>query len=301
MSTKQAHGELTVQLIVYQNPTQPMIRAIDALTRSIELARLEGLVSRVVVRMGDCSPSAVFDGPTIDKVTTILSTVEAEFDYIFFNENMGHGGGQNRLFKSLDTDLVLVCNPDVIVSPDTLSALLRAKKPEIGIVDARQIPLEHPKDYDSETGETGWASGACMLTSAEVVDAVQGFDSDSFFLYCDDVDFSWRVRLAGYRIVTEPAARVFHDKRLAADGTIEVSPAEEYYSAEAAMILAHKYSRPRLASDIADSLTDSKVSAHRRAAAEFRRRKLADDLPTPIDPDHLVGTFIDGNYAVHKF
>jgi len=31
---------------------------------------------------------------------------------------------------------------------------------------------------------------------------LQGFDADTFFLYCDDVDLSWRVRLAAIRSFT---------------------------------------------------------------------------------------------------
>ena len=114
-----------------------------------------------------------------------------------------------------DTDYVFVMNPDVYLCPDVLCELLVPfSSPEVGIVEARQLPLEHPKHFDSADGSTSWASGACMMVRSEVLDVVHGFDADSFFLYCDDVDFSWRTRLAGYRVVFRPPARVYHDKRL---------------------------------------------------------------------------------------
>ena len=116
----------------------------------------------------------------------------------------------------------------------------------MGIVEARQIPLEHPKKFDPVDGSTSWASGACMMIRAELLQQVGGFDGDSFFMYCDDVDFSWRARLAGYQVIHQPSARVFHDKRIQVDGRLVVSDAERYYSAEAALLMAWKYSRPDL-------------------------------------------------------
>jgi hypothetical protein len=39
----------------------------------------------------------------------------------------------------------------------------------------------------------------------------------------------------------------------------------------------------------------------RRAAAEYRRREAAGLLPEPLDVEREVATFVDGNYAVHRF
>ena len=69
-------------------------------------------------------------------------------------------------------------------------------------------------------------------------------------LFCDDVDFSWRARLAGFRVVHQPAAQFFHDKRLTLDAQMQVGDAEHFYAAEAAMMLAWKYSRPELAEQL---------------------------------------------------
>jgi GT2 family glycosyltransferase len=55
----------------------------------------------------------------------------------------------------------------------------------------------------------GFSGGAAALRRA-AWDAVGGFD-DSFFMYYEDFDLCWRLRLTGRRIVFEPAARVIHE------------------------------------------------------------------------------------------
>ena len=59
-----------------------------------------------------------------------------------------------------------------------------------------------------------------MMIRAELLQQIGGFDGDSFFMYGDDVDFSWRARLAGYQVIHQPSARVFHDKRIQVDGRL---------------------------------------------------------------------------------
>ncbi|MGD8195591.1 glycosyltransferase [Herbiconiux sp. P18] len=53
------------------------------------------------------------------------------------------------------------------------------------------------------------ASGAAVFLRRSAVEAVGGFDT-SYFMYYEDLDLSWRLRLSGYTIGYEPAARVVH-------------------------------------------------------------------------------------------
>lgn len=291
---------LTVNVVLYHSDPTAVQHSADSLRNSVGIAQSRGELGRTAVRYGDCSKSPSFDEAGIAQLTKILGPA-CDVGYEWFNANLGSAGGNNRLFAKLDTDLVFILNPDAIVAPSTLATLLRAMEPGIGIVEARQLPLEHGKYYDARTGDTGWASGACSLIRAETVRAVDGYDSNTFFLYCDDVDFSWRTRLAGYRIVFEPKARVFHDKRLGADGKIVASASEIYYSAEAALLLAHKYSRSDILDQLRRDLADSTEAAHTRALDEFDRRRHDGNLPAQIDPERKVGEFIDGYYAVQRF
>lgn len=76
-----------------------------------------------------------------------------------------------------------------------------------------------PKDID-------FATGCCVLVPKRVFDTV-GLMSEEYFLYFEDTDFSVRVKRAGFNIVYEPLARVWH-KVSASTGRGE-SKASIYY------------------------------------------------------------------------
>ena len=123
-------------------------------------------------------------------------------------------------------------------------------------------------------------------------------------MYCDDVDYSWRVREAGRTVVFQPAAVVFHDKHLTIDGRWMPTSAEVTSTPpQAALLLAHKWSETDAGRS--GSSTQLREVRHRpqqaAAAAEFRRRQDAGELVEPRDPDHLIGTFVGYRYAEHRY
>ena len=73
----------------------------------------------------------------------------------------------------------------------------------------RQKPYEHPKYYNPINGETSWTSGACFIIKREIFEKVNGFD-EKIFMYAEDVDLSWKVRLEGYKIKYVPEATLTH-------------------------------------------------------------------------------------------
>jgi GT2 family glycosyltransferase len=107
--------------------------------------------------------------------------------------------------------------------------------------------------------------------------------------------------MAGYKVIFQPSAVIFHDKRLSVDGKWVVGAAEEYYSAEAALMMAHKWSRPGLVKLIEMYLSTGGSERQRAALKAFREKRDRNELPQPIDAEHKIGQFIDGNYARHRF
>ena len=51
--------------------------------------------------------------------------------------------------------------------------------------------------------------GATMLVRASVTEATGGFD-ESFHMYCEEIDWSWRVQAAGWQIYTVAAGGIVH-------------------------------------------------------------------------------------------
>jgi len=292
---------LRVQLVLYRNSQGGIDRCLQAIATASALARRRGVIGRAVLAIGDSSPQPSLTDPKKLGDSLVGGPFDA-VNYDYFGTNLGHAGGHNRLLGDLAEDLLLVLNPDTYASPRLLIELTASlADPTIGIVEGRQIPIEHPKAHHLELGDTGWACGACLLARAEVVRATGGFDPDLFFLYCDDVDFSWRARLAGWRIVHRPTARVFHDKRLTPDGVLEVTDAERRYAAEAAVLLPWRYSRPELAERNLQSLEDSGDSLLRGVARELRDRQRLGQLPEALDPAGTVAEFVGDNFAEHRF
>lgn len=128
--------------------------------------------------------------------------------------NVGFGAAHNRLMEAAfagGADLYVAANPDGSFHPDCIDALTRMAEAHDrrALVEARQFPAEHPKAYDPETFETAWASGACLAITRELHQAVGGFD-DRFFMYCEDVDLSWRARAAGFPVLINPCAIFVH-------------------------------------------------------------------------------------------
>ncbi len=51
--------------------------------------------------------------------------------------------------------------------------------------------------------------GATMMLRREVVEQTGGFD-EQFFMYCEEIDWAWRIHQAGWQVQCVPAAKVTH-------------------------------------------------------------------------------------------
>ena len=296
-------GSVRIQTVLYCPPRESFaryLRAIAQMVRTTIHARPELLIE---IALGDNSPSATHRRDEVDQLRSSFEETGLHgLTYEHFDDNLGHGGAHNRLLDDArGAELIFILNPDTCPSPNLLLELLEAMTGSVGIVEARQLPLEHQKAYDPVTGDTGWASGACSLVRREVFEATGGYDADAFFLYCDDVDLSWRTRLAGYRIVYQPSAVCFHDKRLSVEAKEQPSDIEIYHSGLAALLLATKYSRADLAQAQLRDLANSPIPIHTEIVEAFTRRQREGNLPTPLDHDNEVADFSTYAYASLRF
>jgi hypothetical protein len=291
---------LRVQTVLYMHAPRDVLRFSAGMAAASARALEEGAIASVELAIGDSSPEPVATG-----IADLLCEGPNPFikaTYTHFGANLGSAGGQNRLFADSSADMVLVVNPDTYASPDLVTELVAGlSDPSVGIVEARQLPLEHPKAHDPETGDVSWASGSCFLVRAAVIEATGGFDADLFFLDGDDVDFSWRAKLAGWRVVHRPSARFFHDKRLDEQAVICPRTGELAQSTIVSVLLPWRYSRQDLALERLAAMERTDDETVQDAARTLRARIDSGQMPEPIDPDHRVAEFVGGEFARHRF
>lgn len=331
------NGPLRIQTVRYGGQDGPLVRFVGSVAASVRVAHDRLGIDIAAFALGDCGGpegvEATLEPDVIDRLARIFDKASISFEYQPFFANLGHGAGQNQLaglgaqrgspagsrpsstFEVMDGELdqepqyLVMLNPDTYLVPDALSALLESLgDPDVGIAEARQIPLEHPKPFDLITGETPWASGCAMVLPFRTFSAVGGFDP-GFFLHGDDVDLSWRVRMRGLVVRHVVGAAIFHDKRPTGDGVPEPTHEEERQGMLARLLLAHRAERPEVIEEWLSWADSHGTARHRDGAAEFRRRQERGELPLPyrqalsIDMGTVsaVATFFGSEYAEHRF
>lgn len=163
-------------------------------------------------------------------------------------ENAGFAGGNNigiRLALGAGADYVYLLNQDTEVDPNFIKeAVLAAEaRPEAGSVQSlillhsdknkvncignaiHFLGFGYARGYGMEAGaaqaelekrlkeelpyKIAYSSGAGVLLRASALKEVGLFDPE-LFLYHEDLDLGWRLRLAGWENILAPASKIYH-------------------------------------------------------------------------------------------
>jgi GT2 family glycosyltransferase len=185
----------------------------------------------------------VVDNASTDGTAQLLAGRYPEVRVLRQPVNRGFAGGVAAALQCVDAPLVALLNNDATAEPEWLAALvahLRAR-PYAAAVTSRMLIRDadpprtnntgvvlladgygadrglgdDPASWDRADDVWGFSGGAALLRRA-AVEAVGGFPA-RFFLYYEDTDTSWRLRLAGWNIRYEPAAVVHHEHAATSD------------------------------------------------------------------------------------
>lgn len=134
---------------------------------------------------------------------------------VIVGSNVGFGAAHNELCDGAadeGCDLYIGANPDGLFHHKALAEVLSVKNrnERNTLFELMQFPQEHPKIYDCFFHETLWCSGACFAINPGYFKEIGGFD-DNIFMYCEDVDLSWRVRATGGKCLVVVNALFYHD------------------------------------------------------------------------------------------
>lgn len=153
-----------------------------------------------------------------DRAAGFISRVSGKFKRATLTRqaNVGFGRGHDAAIRQGSSEYILVTNVDLEFTPDAIVSVVRTALADtggsVGSWELRQAPYEHPKHYDPVTLETNWSSCACILFRRAAYETAGGF-CHSLFMYCEDVELSYRLRSHGYILKYVPQALVYHHAR----------------------------------------------------------------------------------------
>ncbi|MBV9503915.1 MAG: glycosyltransferase family 2 protein [Acidobacteriia bacterium] len=192
----------------------------------------------------------VVDNNSTDGTIDILEQFENRCRVYYNQENIGFAAAQNQAIAESRGDWVLTLNPDVLLLPGFIEALVNAGRfdeetgvvcgklltmtahfeiPERPVVDSTGIyfnPMLRHLDRGSLQEDNGHyrqyeyvfgATAAAALYRRTMIEDIsidgEFFDSD-FFVYREDADVAWRAQLMGWKCLYVPYARGYHVRKV---------------------------------------------------------------------------------------
>ncbi len=200
----------------------------------------------VLAQKGPQFEVIVIDNNSTDGTRDILEQYEDRCTIIYNGRNAGFAAAQNQAIRLARGNWVLTLNPDVLLMPYFIQALLEAGRLDnrIGTVCGKLLVMSPDFNIDAKprVDSTGiyftpylrhldrggrqidnghylkreyvfGATAAAALYRREMIDDIsidgEFFDSD-FFVYREDADVAWRAQLMGWRCLYTPYARGYH-------------------------------------------------------------------------------------------
>ena len=176
--------------------------------------------------------------------------------------NLGFAGGNNvGLARALErgADWVLLLNNDATAEPGLLPALERAARarPDAGLLACTILSPDGAVQYAGATfnarlgysgrvatsrptalRDVGRADGAALAVSRSAAERAGVLD-ESLFMYVEDVEWSLRVRAAGFAVVLVPDALVRHEGSAASGG--RSSTTNLYYDTRNTIVVTERH------------------------------------------------------------
>ncbi len=204
---------------------------------------LENFLPSVLLHSSPQAEVIVADNASTDDSLAWLRSHHPGLRIIELPRNYGFAKGYNEALRQVEAEFYLLLNSDVEVTPGWLDPLLQhmdanpttgAMQPKIkmyadkslfeyagaagGWLDSLGYPFARGRVFDycetdhgqyDDVARVFWASGAALLVRAGLYHELGGLD-EFFFAHQEEIDFCWRLQLAGYEVVVHPSSVVYH-------------------------------------------------------------------------------------------
>lgn len=204
---------------------------------------LQQFLPALIASLEDNCRIVVADNQSSDQSVAWLKDQHPNIECLLLEKNYGFAGGYNKALQQIEADIYVLLNSDVEVTPAWLKPCLAhfEKEESIAAVQPKILAQQEPNKFEyagaaggyldalgypfcrgrifarteidqgqyDEPTEIFWASGAALFVRAKLFHAIGGFETD-YFAHAEEIDLCWRLKRAGYRIIAEPAAKVYH-------------------------------------------------------------------------------------------
>jgi GT2 family glycosyltransferase len=182
--------------------------------------------------LAEGAPVLVIDNASVDDTAAVLARYPVEV--VTADHNTGFSGGVALALAHVRTPVVAWVNNDAVVRPGWLAALLAPlADPSVAAATGRLLLPDgrlnaaggvltrngygHDAGYGTrddgrydEPRAVAYGCGGSLALRTAAVREVGGVDP-RFFLYYEDVDLCWRLRLAGHEVVYAPESVAVHE------------------------------------------------------------------------------------------
>ncbi len=210
----------------------------------------------------------VIDNGSADgSVQLLQNRLPANVNLHVMPDNLGFSSGCNVGLRQAIEDeyeYALLINNDAFAAPDMLANLLAEAAPDIALLSPKIYyeseperiwfanGRQHPITLDlrdtgrgeldgsrwSDSHDVDYLLGTCLLVNIEAIKEIGTLDS-LFFMYFEDLDWSIRLRQAGYRLRLVADAHLYHRVAVSSGGL--ESSSRRYYLARSSVIFWHRY------------------------------------------------------------
>jgi len=184
----------------------------------------------------------VVDNESENDIEHLLNFHSFQSDYIRSTSNLGFAGGNNLGITLAKGKYIFFINNDVELASDAISNLVLTfeNNKSIGLISPK-IKFYHHKDLIQYAGFkyinpltgrnqaigsmqidngqfdkksiTAYAHGAAMMIRKNILPSV-GIMPEIYFLYYEELEWSNKVRIAGFEVLYEPSSVVWHKQSL---------------------------------------------------------------------------------------
>jgi len=159
--------------------------------------------------------------------------------------------GLRKLIEFLDKNKEAACGAPQLLNPDKSLQYSIRRFPDSFTVIARRTPLRRLSFVNKrnnfhlmknishhQTREIDWALGSCLLVRKETFKKIGLFD-EGFFVYCEDIDWFWRLKKAGLKAYYFPQTKIIHHHLARSDK--KLFSKESYYHLRSIVYFFRKY------------------------------------------------------------